>query len=443
LGSPKIRVAATLSHAAQRARFAERVAAVAPIIRKLYAAGVTSYTDVANRLNAANIPTYGPHRGRTRPGGPSWNTAIVRKIMQQLGLPDPKPRRAKRHTPRPARPSTAQRDAAIAPVIREIIASGASNYHTIAAALNAMSHPTHSGHGQWHPQTLLRIMPRLGLSSSCASGGGHRKKPRQPWSPETHRGNSRPLGWQLAEGGKGLIEDVKEQAAIATIRELRAAGRSYSAIARQISTQHGITLGDSTVMRILDRAAGVAAQRSDSRRNKPHRVPDYSARSARRTADVAARTAAGDSAIAPVIRDLLNSGAGSLGDIVASLNAANIPTYSKRGHWHQATVLHVMQRLGLSSPWSGPAKNPRRPWQPPAKSEARSGRPAFGWRRTEDGFIEDATEQAVITAVCNMRAAGFSYSAIARQIREQHGVTLGTATIMRILDHAIGVTAQR
>jgi hypothetical protein len=415
---------------------------VAPILRKIHAAGVaTSYNDVANRLNHAKIPTYGPQQGRTRPGGPIWHTAIVRRIMQQLGLPDPQC--AGRRRIRATRPSTAQRDAAIAPVIRELIAAGASDFHAIAAALNEAAHTTHSGQGLWHPGSVSKVMRRLGLSSSCASGAGHRKKSRQPWSPETYRGFARPpFGWRLAESGEGLVEVEHEQMVIAAICALRAAGGSYRAIARQIDEQHGVKFSSSIIMGILDRAAGVTNQPT-SRRDRPHRVPDYSARSARSARTIAVRNAAGDSVVAPVIRDLLANGAASLNDIVTSLNERGIPTYSNRGHWHQATLLKVMQRLGLSSPWTGPAKNLRRPWQPPAQSETRSGRPSFGWHRPKDGFVEDVTEQAVITAICEMRAAGSSYNAIARQIGEQYGLTLPTATVMRILERAAGVTAQR
>jgi putative DNA-invertase from lambdoid prophage Rac len=119
---------------------AQRDAALLPIIRKLRAAGITSYTGVAAKLNEARIPS--PTRGK------KWSRDTLRATMIRLGLPSPY-----RYANAPT----------IVPVIRGIIASGNDTYRSIATALNAAGVPTPRGAG-WHGTTVRNVMRRFGMT---------------------------------------------------------------------------------------------------------------------------------------------------------------------------------------------------------------------------------------------------------------------------------------
>jgi putative DNA-invertase from lambdoid prophage Rac len=67
-------------------------------------------------------------------------------------------------------------------------------------------------------------------------------------------GGHAPFGYRAA-GGR-LVEDEAEQAAIATMRELRRAGASLRAIATEVQQRHGFNVSHVAVKRILaDQAA--------------------------------------------------------------------------------------------------------------------------------------------------------------------------------------------
>jgi DNA invertase Pin-like site-specific DNA recombinase len=75
---------------------------------------------------------------------------------------------------------------------------------------------------------------------------------------ERHRflGGTVPFGWKLADDGL-LVEDAQAQAAIATMREARAAGRSLRHCAELVRERHGLDVSHMTVKRVLgaDRTA--------------------------------------------------------------------------------------------------------------------------------------------------------------------------------------------
>ena len=65
-----------------------------------------------------------------------------------------------------------------------------------------------------------------------------------------------PFGWRLGADGKTLVEEPAEQAAIATMQQLRAEGASYDTIAKRIGEAHGFELRGRQVNRILNRETG-------------------------------------------------------------------------------------------------------------------------------------------------------------------------------------------
>jgi len=67
-------------------------------------------------------------------------------------------------------------------------------------------------------------------------------------------GGDRPFGWRIGEDGV-LIEDENEQQALAEMRALRSAGRSYRSIAGQVKNTRGIEISHQGVKRALGRLA--------------------------------------------------------------------------------------------------------------------------------------------------------------------------------------------
>lgn len=69
-------------------------------------------------------------------------------------------------------------------------------------------------------------------------------------------GGTVPFGWKLADDGL-LVEDAQTQAAIATMRKARAAGRSLRHCAELVRERHGLEVSHMTVKRVLgaDRTA--------------------------------------------------------------------------------------------------------------------------------------------------------------------------------------------
>jgi DNA invertase Pin-like site-specific DNA recombinase len=123
-----------------KARRDSRDAAILPIIRKLRAAGITTYSGVVATLNAAGVPS--PNRGK------KWSHTTISATMIRFGFLTPY---------RYANPAT------IVPMIEDIAALGATNYQSIAAALNAGGVPTARG-ARWHDQTVRKVMRRFGMT---------------------------------------------------------------------------------------------------------------------------------------------------------------------------------------------------------------------------------------------------------------------------------------
>ena len=69
-------------------------------------------------------------------------------------------------------------------------------------------------------------------------------------------GGTVPFGWKLVDDGL-LVEDAQAQAAIATMREARAAGGSLHHCAEMVRKRHGLEVSHMTVKRVLgaDRTA--------------------------------------------------------------------------------------------------------------------------------------------------------------------------------------------
>jgi DNA invertase Pin-like site-specific DNA recombinase len=70
---------------------------------------------------------------------------------------------------------------------------------------------------------------------------------------ERHRflGGAVPFGWKLADDGL-LVEDAQAQAAIATMREARAAGGSLRHCAEMVRERHRLEVSHMTVKRVLE-----------------------------------------------------------------------------------------------------------------------------------------------------------------------------------------------
>jgi DNA invertase Pin-like site-specific DNA recombinase len=76
---------------------------------------------------------------------------------------------------------------------------------------------------------------------------------------KNERAGQVPYGWTLADDGKTLLKNEKEQRAIALIRELHAKGYSFRAICRELENKGHESAGrkwhPQTVKNILRRAA--------------------------------------------------------------------------------------------------------------------------------------------------------------------------------------------
>ena len=64
-------------------------------------------------------------------------------------------------------------------------------------------------------------------------------------------GGTVPFGMKLAEDGS-LVPDAQAQAAIATMREARAAGHSLRQCAELVQERHGLDVSHMTVKRVLE-----------------------------------------------------------------------------------------------------------------------------------------------------------------------------------------------
>jgi hypothetical protein len=123
------------------------------------------------------------------------------------------------------------RAAALAPTIRGFMAAGFISYQALADELNRRRIPTPLG-GSWHRTTIVRMVARLGLTTSDNRNSGRTSKP---------------------------AANVRAEAFSSTIQNLRKAGFvSVSAVARElnrrgITTPQGAMWRLTTVSRLLER----------------------------------------------------------------------------------------------------------------------------------------------------------------------------------------------
>ena len=175
-----------------------RDAAILALIRKLRAAGITTYSGVAAKLNEVGVPS--PTRGK------KWSQSTLRATMIRFGL---------------VTPYRAANAPTIVPVIRRIVASGTNTYNGIAATLNAVGVPTARG-TRWHGTTVRKAMRRFGMtldrSSSVCS------------DPRIVAGRQRAHVTLKAQ------REARDAAILPVIRKLLAAGiTSYCGVAAELN----------------------------------------------------------------------------------------------------------------------------------------------------------------------------------------------------------------
>jgi hypothetical protein len=180
--APPIRAVTRKNRTERARRFA---ADLAPSINKIQAAGITSPAGIAAELTRLGI-SVAADSSEWRPAQVAWVLHHLRLRRAQdpgLELPlasksagdematkavaTPQAREAAR------RVCMAQADAravALAPVIREIRASGATTPYAIAAALTARGIPTARGHRFWMAGPVRSILVRLDRLSAKNSG---------------------------------------------------------------------------------------------------------------------------------------------------------------------------------------------------------------------------------------------------------------------------------
>jgi hypothetical protein len=123
------------------------------------------------------------------------------------------------------------RAAALAPTLRKFMAAGFISYQALADDLNRRRIPTALG-GSWHRTTVVRMVARLGLTTSGNRNSGRTSKP---------------------------AADMRAEAFRSTIQDLRKAGfESVSAVVRElnergITTPQGAKWRLTTVSRLLER----------------------------------------------------------------------------------------------------------------------------------------------------------------------------------------------
>lgn len=196
---PRLVAARRRGSDSMRAQRDSRDAEILPIIRKLRAAGITTYSGVAAKLNAAGIPS--PTKGK------KWFHATIRGTMIRFGFLTPY---------RYANPAT------IAPIIRDIAASGA-DYEGIAAELNARGVPT-ARDARWSARTVRKVMRRFGITLDrsrlvCSD-------PR------------RSAGFERGRATQKAHRDARDAEMLPIIRQLLAEGSStYCGIAAKLNME--------------------------------------------------------------------------------------------------------------------------------------------------------------------------------------------------------------
>jgi hypothetical protein len=132
-----------------RARIAsEHAAAVAPIIAEIRATGAATLRAIVAGLNQRGVPT--------AQGNGSWSRTQVARVMSRHE--DLKKFRLARGAAN-ARIAS-ERAAAIAPIIAEIRAAGATSLRAIVAELNRRGISTARGTGSWSASQVARIVLR-------------------------------------------------------------------------------------------------------------------------------------------------------------------------------------------------------------------------------------------------------------------------------------------
>ena len=114
----------------------ERAAALAPIIAEIRAAGAVTLREIAAELSQRGIPT--------ARGSASWSRTQVNRIMSR-----PELRKFRLGPGAPNVQIAWERAAALAPIITEIRAAGATSLRAIVAELTKRGVPTARGTGSW------------------------------------------------------------------------------------------------------------------------------------------------------------------------------------------------------------------------------------------------------------------------------------------------------
>jgi hypothetical protein len=147
--------------AANKRIASERAAALAPIIAEIRAAGATTLRDVAAELSQRGIPT--------ARGTGSWSRTQVNRVMSR-----PELRKFRLGRGAPNVQIASERAAAIAPIIAEIRAAGATSLRAIVAELVKRDIPTVRGTGSWSASQVARIMLRDEGRKTKRSKSSHR-----------------------------------------------------------------------------------------------------------------------------------------------------------------------------------------------------------------------------------------------------------------------------
>jgi hypothetical protein len=139
----------------------ERAAALAPIIAEIRAAGAATLRDIAAGLNQRGIPT--------ARGTASWSRTQVNRVMSR-----PELRKFRLGPGAPNAQIASERAAALAPIIAEIRAGGATSLRAIVAELIKRGIPTARGTGSWSAGQVARIMWRQAGRKTRRRKSSHR-----------------------------------------------------------------------------------------------------------------------------------------------------------------------------------------------------------------------------------------------------------------------------
>ena len=147
--------------AANKRLASERAAALAPIIAEIRAAGVVTLRDIAAELNQRGIPT--------ARGTANWSRSQVNRVMSR-----PELRKFRLGSGSANVQIASERAAAIAPIIAEIRAAGATSLRAIVAELIKRGIPTSRGTGNWSASQVASIMLRHDARKTRRRRSSHR-----------------------------------------------------------------------------------------------------------------------------------------------------------------------------------------------------------------------------------------------------------------------------